>query len=162
LGQEGQWFAAAAHLGQLCALHPAPPAHLRRHALCRAGAGQDDAYRQACAALVRHLEEGPSPLALLRLLAAAPDSAPAVAAAAAALAAERSALVRACLLRPGALPAPERLLPLVPEADALTRAAVLCRAGRHEEALHLLAGRTGPVTLLYRALAEHGCGRVTA
>jgi hypothetical protein len=43
--------------------------------------------------------------------------------------------------------------------DAVTRAAVLCRAGRYAEAVTLLADRSNAVALLYRALAEHGRGQ---
>jgi hypothetical protein len=76
---------------------------------------------------------------------------------------DKAAVARACVLLPDAVAEPARLLALLPErADALTRGAVLCRAGRHEQALQLLGQGDEPAALLYRALAEHGRGKPEA
>jgi hypothetical protein len=156
LAAEGEWFAAAFHLRRLHDLRGGR-AVLRRLALCQTCAGQEAAYRRSCELLLRGLDADPLPPA--RWLAAAPGGLPALAGAAAADAEERARVVRTCLLRPGAVAEPGRLLPLLSPADRTARAAVLCRAGRYEEAEALLAGRPDPVALLYRALAACGRGR---
>jgi hypothetical protein len=130
-------------------------------ALCQAAAGQGDA-RTTCANLLRRLRPGPEAREVAGPLAAAPGGLPALLGAAARPAQERAARVRAGLLRGGRVADPERLLALLPPADALSRAAVLTRAGRSLEAAALLAGRNDPAALLYLALAEHGRGRAAA
>jgi WD40 repeat protein/serine/threonine protein kinase len=75
-------------------------------------------------------------------------------------------IVQAALLRPGAVANPAALLPLVDPNDRVTRAAVLCRAGRHAEAVEMLDARRpftswtaeGERAALFRALAEQGRG----
>src|SRR5262249_48696210 len=57
---------------------------------------------------------------------------------------------------------PAAWLPLVPENEKLLRGAVLCRAGRHAEAVRLLEPLPGPIACLFRALAEQGGGNVEA
>jgi hypothetical protein len=66
------------------------------------------------------------------------------------------------LLRTDRLADPDRLLKLVRPGDDVTRAAILTRAGKYEEAAALLAPHTEPAALLYLALAEHGRGRDAA
>jgi WD40 repeat protein/tRNA A-37 threonylcarbamoyl transferase component Bud32 len=160
LAREGEWLAAAFHYRRLYDLRP-EVADFSRLSLCQAGAAQDAAYRQTCAELLRRLEVGADAPAIARLQAAAAGGWP-VLAAAATTAAERTALARICLLRPGAVADPTRLLALVPEMDGLSRAAALCRAGKHDEAAKLLAGRAEPAALLFLALAEHGRGQDAA
>jgi hypothetical protein len=59
--------------------------------------------------------------------------------------------------------APDRLLALLTDKDdPVVRGAVLCRAGRQDEALTLLGQRADAVALLYRGLAELGRGRPDA
>src|SRR5262249_5105065 len=62
------------------------------------------------------------------------------------------------VLRPGMIEA-ERLLRLTDELEPIWRGAALCRAGRHEEAVRLLASRHDPRDRLFLALAEIGRGR---
>jgi hypothetical protein len=66
--------------------------------------------------------------------------------------------VRAAVLLPKPPGTPETWLALVPGEEPLLRGAVLCRAGRHAEAVQLLEPLPGPVAPLFRALAEHGRG----
>jgi hypothetical protein len=136
-----------------------------------------DDYRETCGEVFRRLDLYSAPLAPARLLAAAPGGLPALAGAwgvrvagqplpvvpdsapllPAILSMERSAVVRACLMRPEGVADPDRLLAVVPATDPVSRGAVLCRAGRHEEAARLLVNYKGPpFALLYLALAEHG------
>jgi hypothetical protein len=76
--------------------------------------------------------------------------------------------VRTCLLQPGTVADPSALLPLLGPNEQLLRGAVLCRAGRHGEALEVLAAlKTYPAwtedkawAALYRALAEHARGHI--
>jgi hypothetical protein len=70
----------------------------------------------------------------------------------------RPAVARTVALGPGAVPA-EQLLRLAEGAEAVTRALLLHRAGRHDDAVKLLAGQSGPRALLVRALAEQARGR---
>jgi hypothetical protein len=72
-------------------------------------------------------------------------------------------VARACAPRADALP-PEGWQSLAGKRieDATVRAAVLCRAGRHAQALEALASDTGAYALLVRALAEQGLGRADA
>ena len=66
--------------------------------------------------------------------------------------------VRTAVLLPDALPRPESWLPLLPPGEKLLRGAVLCRAGKHAEAVKELAEEKTPLACLFRALAEHGRG----
>jgi WD40 repeat protein/tRNA A-37 threonylcarbamoyl transferase component Bud32 len=128
----GRWFAAAFHFGRLAVLQP-QQADLRGLALCQAAAGQE-AARATCAELLRRVGPGPDPAVL-------------------------AGLIRAGLLRGDHLADPDRLLKLIPQEDALTRAAVLVRAGQFKEAVSLLKGKDEAAALLYLALAERGAGR---
>ncbi len=164
LARQGQWFAAAFHHHRLREHHP-DYADAYHRALCEAAAGQGGAYRQSCGELLRLLPGRAHLVSGSGLVAAAPGGLPALVAAVAAVTvtdAERSLWLRTLLLLPGAVPDPSRLPPLVPEYDALTRGAALCRAGRCEEAAKALAGRTEPAALLYLALSEQGRGQTTA
>jgi WD40 repeat protein len=156
--QSGAWFAAAFHSGRLAALRSGH-ADLRRLALCQAAAGQE-AARPTCAELLRRVDADPEPRAVASLIGAGPGGLRPVIGHAARSLAERSALVRAGLLRVDRLSDPDRFLAVLPRSDAVGRGAVLTRAGRYEEAIGQLAGHEGAAALLYRALAEHGRGRL--
>jgi hypothetical protein len=65
---------------------------------------------------------------------------------------------RVLTLGPQAVP-PDRLLALAEGADPVTCAAICHRAGQHDETVKLLAGRSEPRALFFRALAEHARGR---
>jgi WD40 repeat protein len=161
--QAGDWFAAAFHLRRRLQAPPDALALRRDLALCQLASGQEPAYRQTCAALVEQLDRelahdgaGPGLLALSPLGALA-----AMLPLAVALRHQddlRPAVARAVALGPGAVPA-ARLLGLTEGADAVTRALLLHRAGRHDDAVKLLAGQSGPRALLVRALAEQARGR---
>jgi WD40 repeat protein len=66
--------------------------------------------------------------------------------------------VRAAVLLPQPAGTPETWLALVPKDEPLLRGAVLCRAGRHAEAVQLLEPLPGPLARLFQTLAEHGRG----
>jgi WD40 repeat protein len=157
LAEAGQWFAAAFHDGRLRLVQPGG-ADLYRLALCQAAA-RLSAARATGTELLGHVTRGSQPRAIAALLAAAPGGLPAVVGASAQIPLERAAHIRAGLLRAGRLDNPERPLGLVAPRDAVTRAAILTRAGRCKEAVGLLAGRGEPAALLYLALAAHGCGK---
>jgi WD40 repeat protein len=161
--QAGDWFAAAFHLRQRL---QAPPdtVGLRRHlALCQLAAGQEQAYRQTCADLVEQLDGG---LAWDRTGLALPTFSPSgVVAALPPLTvavrlkeALRPAVARAVALGPHPIPAAQ-LLPLAEGVDVVTRALLLHRAGRHGDAVKLLADQSGPRAPVVRALAERARGR---
>jgi tetratricopeptide (TPR) repeat protein len=128
--------------------------------------GHEDRYRQGCDQLLQRFGQPPQ-TAAAALLGAAPGDAWGAAARGwlltktlPNLAASRAALFRTGTLRPG-VAEPQRLLPFA-DADPLLRGTVLCRAGRFDEALQALAGRTDGVSLVWRALAEQGRGRPDA
>jgi WD40 repeat protein len=161
--QSGDWFAAAFHLRQRLQAPPDSIAVRHELALCQLASGQQGAYRQSCAALLEQLDKGlageRAGLGLLALppsggLAALPPLAVAVR-----LPDElRPAVARVVALAPGTVPA-ARVLPLAEGADPVTRALLLHRAGKHDDALKLLADQPGVRALLVRALAEQACGR---
>jgi WD40 repeat protein len=64
-----------------------------------------------------------------------------------------------CVLRPDTLEDYTVLLPLVPRNDTVTRGAVLCRAGKHAEAIELLTGTNARERLPFLALAYLGQGK---
>jgi hypothetical protein len=145
----GQWSAVVFHLRRLVADRPADAGLQRQLALAelaqagvagailgdghmpRAEEPEDTAARAAYRDVCGRL---------LREFATAPESA------------------RACVLLPD-FPDPARLLPLVEGADPVTRGAILCRAGRYDEAVQVLQGKPYPLAPLYQALAEQGRGR---
>jgi hypothetical protein len=154
----GQWFAAAFHCRWTLATAPAADGW-RRLALCQLAAGQLDAYRGSCTELLALYEPAVGAGGVARMIAAAPAGWPPAMAVGlmSPPAGDVSRVVRVCLLRPRAPADAERLLRLVPAHDAVTRGAVLCRAGKHDLAAALLRGRPEALALLYLALAE--CGR---
>jgi hypothetical protein len=75
---------------------------------------------------------------------------------------EESGAFRACLVAgPGPIDL-AMLGSLAAEGDTLTRGAMLCRAGRHDEAVRVLRQSPDVVARFYQALAEHGRGQPTA
>jgi hypothetical protein len=68
-------------------------------------------------------------------------------------------VARVCLLCLEGASDPADLLPLVEAGDPFLRGAALCRAGRYDQALRVLPQSQYIGATLYRALAEHGCGR---
>jgi hypothetical protein len=70
--------------------------------------------------------------------------------------------IRASVLQPKVLTNPEQRLARLPKEEKLLRGAILCRAGKHADALAELAEARDPVGLLFRALAEHGRGNKAA
>jgi WD40 repeat protein len=177
--RERQWFGAAFHLECLLAFRPADAGLWRRLALARLAAGLDavetcrharmpradeapplpsdpmPGYRAASAGLRWQLGScwqlrraalllQPPTVTAAGLLTDLPDAA---------------AAFRACVVRAGGTDDPAALLPQLPEDDLLTRGAVLCRAGRPVEALHLLRQSLDVVARFYQALAEQGWGR---
>jgi hypothetical protein len=70
----------------------------------------------------------------------------------------RAQCARLCAMRPGGVAEPA--VPLSWAANHPTvRGALLCRAGRYDEAVQALSDRPDVTAVLYRALAEHGRGR---
>jgi hypothetical protein len=127
--QAGDWFAAAFHFQQRLQSPPDRIDLRRALALCQLAAGQEPAYRQTCAGLVKLHP-----------------------------AADHAGVARAVALGPHPLPAVQ-LLPLAEGVDAVTRALLLHRAGQHDEAMKLLADQSGLRARLVRALAEQARGR---
>jgi WD40 repeat protein len=186
--QDQQWLAVAFHLEQMLTARPGDPARLlqvlsravmqqpelsstwRRLALAQLQAGQVEAQRRTCEQMRQRfrvpgevaqagfaLAAPPQPfgginVALLRHPGLPPGAG----------LHDRLVTVRTAVLRPGALPEPESWLPLLPREEKLLRGAVLCRAGKHAEALKELEGLQDPVAVLFRALAEHGRGNKDA
>jgi WD40 repeat protein len=163
--QAGDWFAAAFHLRQRLRAPPDALALCRDLALCQLAAGQEQAYRQTCAALVEQFDkELVRDRAGVGLMALSPcggfAALPPLAVAVRLKDVLRPAVARAVALGPGTVPA-ARLLSLAEGVDAVTRALLLHRAGQHEAAVKLLADKSGQRALLVRALAEQTRGRRT-
>jgi WD40 repeat protein len=148
------WFAAAFHARWAFHGGPGDAVHWRRLALCQAAAGERDEYRKSCAELLRRVAPGVEPVDVVQML--APDSLLSRVLFTGAPLADRSVLMRACLLRsePGDL----KLLLRIPANDVF-RGMILSRAGKYQEALTLLGASEEPVPLLHRALAEQGRGK---
>jgi hypothetical protein len=70
--------------------------------------------------------------------------------------------IRAAVLQPGVLKNSETWLARLPKDDKPLRGAILCRAGKHAQAVAELADMRDRVALLFRALAEHGRGNMEA
>jgi hypothetical protein len=75
---------------------------------------------------------------------------------------DRLLTVRTAVLRPGTLTDPESWLPLIPWDDKLLHGAILCRAGKHTDAVKELQPLKEPLACLFRALAEHSRGNKDA
>ena len=112
----------------------------RRLALARLHGGQDVSYRKTCQQMQeRFAEPGDDNKATVSLL-------------------QWQHTIRAAVLQPKVLTNPEQWLARLPKEDRLLRGAILCRAGKHADAVAELADVREPVGLLFRALAEHGRG----
>jgi hypothetical protein len=167
----GHWDQAVADLGR--AIGETPDAErmalLPSLAAAQLGAGQTEAYRQTCRRMRAHLDhDSDTPLAA-GLVSLTPDTRwvacpviQLVRREVSRRSAERSAMARTAALHSQADGDLDGLLRLVSQTDWATRAALLCRAGRHEEAASLLAGRRDARGLLWLALAEHGRHRPDA
>jgi WD40 repeat protein/tRNA A-37 threonylcarbamoyl transferase component Bud32 len=134
--QVGDWSAAGCHLEQYLKVQPEVVALRSDLALCQLAVQQEQAYRQTYATLLEQLEKTPNQ-DRDRL---------------------RPLVARAAALQPAAVPV-DRLLPLAEGADPLTRALLLHRGGKSEDALKLIAGQTDSRVLLVCALAAHALGR---
>jgi hypothetical protein len=163
--QAGDWFAAAFHLTQRLRTPPESIGWRRALALCQLAAGQEPAYRQTCAALVKQLDTGldrdRTGLWLLALSGSgAVTPLPPMIVAVQLKEILRPAVARAVALGPHSIPAAQ-LLPLAEGLDTVTRALLLHRAGKQDEAVKLLTDQSGPRAQLVRALAERARGRPT-
>jgi WD40 repeat protein/tRNA A-37 threonylcarbamoyl transferase component Bud32 len=140
----------------------------RRLALAQLHAGQVDAYRQTCQQMQQRFAV-PGEIRLAAFMLAAP---PGFGMAANRLAVHEPAFgcgllewqhtIRAAVLQPKLLTNPEQWLARLPKEEKLLRGAILCRAGKHAEAVAELVDVRDPVGLLFRALAEHGRGNQAA
>jgi hypothetical protein len=136
LVQAGEWSAASFHLERYLKVQPEAAAQRSDLALCQLAAPQERAYRQTCATLLEQLEKARmQDRSRLRPLVA-----------------------RAVALQPEAVPA-DKLLSLAEGADPVTRALLLSRGGKSEDALKLVAGQTDPRALLVCALVNCDRGR---
>src|SRR5262249_48727298 len=70
--------------------------------------------------------------------------------------------IRTAVLQPSVQKNPQTWLARLPKGDKLLRGAILCRAGKHAEAVGELADVRDPVGFLFRALTEHGRGNKEA
>jgi hypothetical protein len=132
-------------------------------ALTQLARGETDAYQKTCAESLRRFGQPAAPAVVALLFSPTPGDAWTAASLVRAatvvtvdVSRAQRAVVRTCLLRPDGVAAAARLPPL---ADSVTRGAVLCRAGRWEEAVQELKFSRDGSSLLYRALAEHHRGR---
>ena len=103
--------------------------------------GQEAARLQSCAELLGHVSPNLDAQAIAGLFGAAPAGLPPVVGFSGSPVLERAALISAGLLNIGHIDDSDRLLALVFRSDSLTRAAILTRAGRFEEAIGQLTGR---------------------
>jgi serine/threonine protein kinase/Flp pilus assembly protein TadD len=140
----GQWGEAAAEFAKACELRPEDSYLWRCRAVAHFAAGDVDAYRQACAAMLERFET-------------TEDRATA------------GNVLLACVLRDGTLPDMARLLPLARIADSMwhwgawVRGAVLYRAGRYEESVRCFETAAKPYRprswdWCFLAMAHHCLG----
>jgi uncharacterized protein with WD repeat len=167
----GRWDQATADLGR--AVEGTPEAEqmalLHFLAVTQIGAGQSEAYQRTCRRMRAHLDRDSDAQLAAGLVSLAPGTPwaawPVVEVTrreASRHSAERSQTARAAALQPQAVGDLDGVLRLVSPADRITRGALLCRAGRHEEAVKLLAGSSDARGLLWLALVEHGRHRPEA
>jgi hypothetical protein len=179
-----QWFAAAFHLGCLIGEDPGNAALAARLAtalteVVRQSPWRSGSWRQLALARLLQGQAADAGAALARMRSSFAVPGPACQAVrllgagtegplSAALALsenpprttdlDRLLTVRAGVLTPGGLPDPVAWLGVVPEGDRVLRGAVLCRAGKHAEAVEALAPSKEPLACLFLALAEQGRG----
>jgi hypothetical protein len=144
----------------------------RRLALAQLHTGQEDAFRRTCRQMQQRFRvPGQFPQAVFAF--GSMPSNPAGAAVTTALLRhpaaapgpslfDRFQTVRASVLRPGVLVDPESWLRQIPEDEKLLRGAILCRAGKHADAVKELQSLKEPLACLFRALAEHDRGNKDA
>jgi hypothetical protein len=189
--QDQQWLAAAFHLEQVLSARPDEAtardrllqalaesvrrqpelsSAWRRLALVQRHAGPDGAFRQTSREMQQRFRV-PSEVAQTGFALAAPTQPfggvsvallrhPGLPPGAGLY--DRLLTARTAVLRPQTLIEPESWLPLLPGEEKLLRGAVLCRAGKHADALRELEGLQEPLAVLFRALAEHGRGNKDA
>jgi tetratricopeptide (TPR) repeat protein len=162
----GRFDLAAADFGRIVEVAPGQLQVWHKLALTQLGSGDAEAYRQTCDRLLRQAARPPAAALGGLGLAAAPGDPLGVAVWAAAAPKvqaarvnDRSAAAWVCGLRPDAVSDPTRLLPLAENQNPLLRGIVLCRAGRHDEAVKVLAPLNAAVPRLFLALAHSGGGR---
>jgi WD40 repeat protein/serine/threonine protein kinase len=156
----GRWEDARADFARAVAEQPDDPDAWHGLALTQLALQQPADYRQTCARTLEHFAHPPEAAAVGQVLGSAvadPFSRAALALSADPLLVARRSAARTAVLRSDAVSDPARLLSWA-GGDRLVRGAVLCRAGRHAEAVQALADRRDAAALLYRALAEHGRG----
>jgi WD40 repeat protein/tetratricopeptide (TPR) repeat protein len=163
----GRWQAARDEFARAVELAPEQGNAWRGLALAELGLERREAYREACGRFVQSFAHPEDAVVALLFASPATDarstavlaelSTPALAP----LLQGRLQAVRTCVLPERAVVEPARLLPLAGN-EPLLRGAVLCRAGRHAEALQMLPRTNEPFAMLFRALAEHGRGNDNA
>ena len=165
----GQWRPAQGDFAAAWKQQPGNVVVGRRLALAQLGGGQVEDYRQTCAELRRRFGT-PAEVAVVGVLFAFPPGSLGGAALVPCLAQEacsssaghvRSQVARTCVLRAAGAGDCPALLRLVGR-DPLAYAAVLCRAGRHAEAVRALGGWDGAPAQMWRARAECGQGQPDA
>jgi WD40 repeat protein/tRNA A-37 threonylcarbamoyl transferase component Bud32 len=149
-------------LERLLAARPADVGAWRQLARVQA-ASTPEAYRQTCLRL-RRLAQPETALAGCVGLAAPMQGLPGallahLAFTDSATRSLRGVAARLCVLRPDAVEDFEALLPLVPPDDLLTRGAVLCRAGKHADAIEALLEARSEARWPWLALAYLGQGK---
>jgi hypothetical protein len=162
----GRWPAAQADFTNAWEPWPRDQWINRKLALLGLARGRLADYRRACAQLRRGLGT-PAEAAVVGTLFAAPPGNPCTAALVGFLARDactpsrgrlRALVARTCVLSAEDIVNLPALLWMAGQ-DPLARAAVLCRAGRHAEAVRVVGGGKDAQTLLWRARAECGQGR---
>jgi WD40 repeat protein len=165
----GRWRLAQADFANVWQQQPDNPWTGRRLALARLAGGQVADYRRTCDELRRRFGTPVAATVASILFASTPGN-PCATLLVPALAQEaclpyrarwQPQVARACVLRSEGVGDFQGLLRLAGR-DAQSRGAVLCRAGRHAEAVRALGGGNDFLTLLWRARAECGRGRPDA
>jgi WD40 repeat protein/tetratricopeptide (TPR) repeat protein len=166
----GRWDEGQADFAAAAEKDPAYLPAWRALALAQLAGGRPDAYRQTCKEIVERFGHPPAADAVAALFGAADPRATAVLVNSAPNAIDSSSrkaplVCWPCLLRPDGIADPASLLHLLGtwHAVSVMRGAILCRAGRQEEALAALAKVQSPTfdgfAALWRARAECGRGR---
>jgi putative DNA primase/helicase len=143
--EPGRWEDARADFARAVDQQPDEPDAWRGLALTQLMLNQPDAYRQTCARFLDRFAFPPEAVAAGVAFGPAADdpfTRAALARSADPLLAARRSAARAAVLRLDAVPDPARLL-VWAGGDPVARGAVLCRAGRHAEAVQALAGAVG-------------------
>jgi hypothetical protein len=166
----GHWPQALADFAAVRDQDPSEVLAWRRLALAQLASGKEEAFRKTCAQFRGRFGAPPASALVGLLFAFRPGDVPG-SAVLPGLAKEpflppslsgRLEVVRTCVLEPRSADPPLGLLPLTDPSHELAHAAVLCRAGRHAEAVQALARRDDAIALLWRALAEAGRDRPEA